>query len=39
MGRRYDQVLMDATADEFSDSVLASHIPPDDPTQATPDQP
>jgi len=39
LGRRYDQVLMDATAEEFSDSVLASHIPPDDLSQATPDQP
>jgi RimJ/RimL family protein N-acetyltransferase len=38
MGRRYDQVLMDAVADQFTDSVLASHIPPDEPDTATPDQ-
>jgi RimJ/RimL family protein N-acetyltransferase len=30
MGRRYDQVLMDAVADEFTDSVLARQIPPDE---------
>jgi hypothetical protein len=30
MGRRYDQVLMDAIADEFTDSVLARHIQPDE---------
>jgi len=28
-GQRYDQVLMDAVADEFTDSVLAKHAPPD----------
>jgi diamine N-acetyltransferase len=26
-GQRYDQVLMDAVADEFTDSVLAKHAP------------
>ena len=30
MGRRYDQVLMDAVADEFTDSVLTDQIPPAD---------
>jgi diamine N-acetyltransferase len=30
MGRRYDQVLMDAVADEFTDSVLATQIPSDE---------
>jgi diamine N-acetyltransferase len=29
LGQRYDQVLMDAVADEFTDSVLAKHAPPD----------
>ena len=28
LGQRYDQVLMDAVADEFSDSVLAKQSPP-----------
>jgi diamine N-acetyltransferase len=28
MSRRYDQVLMDAVADEFTDSVLTDQIPP-----------
>jgi diamine N-acetyltransferase len=28
-GQRYDQVLMDAVADEFTDSVLAKHAPPE----------
>jgi diamine N-acetyltransferase len=28
-GQRYDQVLMDAVADEFTDSVLAKHVPPE----------
>jgi diamine N-acetyltransferase len=27
-GQRYDQVLMDAVADEFTDSVLAKQAPP-----------
>jgi RimJ/RimL family protein N-acetyltransferase len=27
MGQRYDQVLMDAVAEEFSESVLARHVP------------
>jgi diamine N-acetyltransferase len=30
MGRRYDQVLMDAVAEEFTDSVLAREIPSDE---------
>jgi hypothetical protein len=30
MGRRYDQVLMDAVADEFTDSVLSRQIPADE---------
>jgi hypothetical protein len=30
LGRRYDQVLMDAVAEEFTDSVLARQTPPDD---------
>jgi diamine N-acetyltransferase len=29
MGRRYDQVLMDAVAEEFTDSVLAKQAPPE----------
>ena len=29
-GQRYDQVLMDAVADEFSGSVLAQHAPRED---------
>jgi hypothetical protein len=29
LGRRYDQVLMDAVADEFTDSVLAAQAPPE----------
>jgi RimJ/RimL family protein N-acetyltransferase len=29
LGQRYDQVLMDAVAEEFTDSVLAKHAPPD----------
>lgn len=29
MGRRYDQVLMDAVAEEFTDSVLAAQAPPE----------
>jgi hypothetical protein len=29
LGQRYDQVLMDAIADEFTDSILAKHAPPD----------
>jgi len=28
LGQRYDQVLMDAVANEFSDSVLAKQSPP-----------
>jgi diamine N-acetyltransferase len=28
-GQRYGQVLMDAVADEFTDSVLAKHAPPE----------
>jgi hypothetical protein len=39
MGRRYDQVLMDAVADEFTDSVLTDHIPPTEPEPSSPDQP
>jgi hypothetical protein len=27
-GQRHDQVLMDAVAEEFTDSVLAKHTPP-----------
>jgi len=34
-GQRYDQVLMDAVADEFTDSVLAKQAPP----RATPGHP
>jgi RimJ/RimL family protein N-acetyltransferase len=30
MGQRYDQVLMDAVAEEFSESVLARHAPSQD---------
>jgi diamine N-acetyltransferase len=30
LGRRYDQVLMDAVAEEFTDSVLARHAPSED---------
>jgi diamine N-acetyltransferase len=29
LGRRYDQVLMDAVAEEFTDSVLAAQAPPE----------
>ena len=29
LGQRYDQILMDAVADEFTDSVLAKHAPPE----------
>jgi diamine N-acetyltransferase len=29
LGRRYDQVLMDAVAEEFTDSVLAKQAPPE----------
>ena len=29
LGRRYDQVLMDAVAEEFTDSVLARQAPPE----------
>jgi diamine N-acetyltransferase len=29
LGQRYDQVLMDAVADEFTDSVVAKHAPPE----------
>jgi diamine N-acetyltransferase len=36
LGRRYDQVLMDAVAEEFTDSILARQLPPDD---ASPGQP
>jgi diamine N-acetyltransferase len=35
-GQRYDQVLMDAVADEFTDSVLAKHAPPE---AESPDRP
>jgi diamine N-acetyltransferase len=35
-GQRYDQVLMDAVADEFTDSVLAKHGPPE---AESPDRP
>lgn len=35
-GQRYDQVLMDAIADEFTDSVLAKHAPPE---AESPDRP
>jgi diamine N-acetyltransferase len=30
MGQRYDQVLMDAVAEEFSESVLTRYAPPQD---------
>ncbi len=30
-GRRFDQVLMDATANEFTGSVLSEQAPPEDP--------
>ncbi len=36
LGRRYDQVLMDAVAEEFTDSVLAKHAPTDDHTPGEP---
>ena len=29
LGQRYDQVLMDAIAEEFTDSVLARQAPPE----------
>jgi hypothetical protein len=29
LGRRYDQVLMDAVSEEFTDSVLAAQVPPE----------
>jgi RimJ/RimL family protein N-acetyltransferase len=35
-GQRYDQVLMDAVAEEFTDSILAKHAPPD---AESPDRP
>jgi diamine N-acetyltransferase len=35
-GQRYDQVLMDAVADEFTDSVLTKHAPPE---AESPDRP
>ena len=35
-GHRYDQVLMDAVAEEFTDSILAKHAPPD---AESPDRP
>jgi diamine N-acetyltransferase len=31
LGRRFDQVLMDAVADEFTGSVLSGQAPPEDP--------
>jgi RimJ/RimL family protein N-acetyltransferase len=31
LGRRFDQVLMDAIADEFTGSVLSGQAPPEDP--------
>ena len=31
LGRRFDQILMDAVADEFTGSVLSGQAPPDDP--------
>jgi hypothetical protein len=31
LGRRFDQVLMDAVADEFTGSILSEQAPPDDP--------
>jgi diamine N-acetyltransferase len=36
LGQRYDQVLMDAVADEFTDSVLAKHALPE---AESPDRP
>ena len=37
MSQRYDQVLMDAVANEFSGSVLAKHAPKQDRTTDQPD--
>jgi diamine N-acetyltransferase len=31
LGRRFDQVLMDAVAEEFTGSVLSKQAPPEDP--------
>ena len=34
LGRRYDQVLMDAVAEEFTDSVLTRQAPPAGPRRS-----
>ena len=36
LGRRYDQVLMDAVAEEFADSVLARQVPPEGDSRGEP---
>lgn len=36
LGRRYDRVLMEAVAEEFTDSVLAAQAPPEGDLQGEP---